>query len=214
MYFKLEIFIKKTLLILSCRLAEKCGFVSALLVEKQDISEKEDESFKMESIVNTANALSAAGRKHMDSKVFEYWLEALKMDKVDTIQEILKACTPSARNLLINGKFLYNKDGNHWLEFSVEACKSVIQGTTWCRPLVLLIAGRAMKTLQFLLNDTHKGTTDVFVRDDGDSNILHALILSSKCTALEDEFICMYQKITQTLNFETKRSLLMQENCA
>ena len=168
----------------------------------------------MEFIVNTANTLSAEGQKHMDSKVFEYWLEALKTDQADTIQEILKGCTPSARDLLINGKFLYNKDGNHWLAFSVEACKSVIQGTMWFRPLVLLIASRAIKTLQLLLNDTHKETTDVFIRDDGDSNILHALILSSKCTTLEDEFICMYQYITNALDFETKKSLLMQENCA
>ena len=168
----------------------------------------------MEFIVNTANTFSAEGQKHMDSKVFEYWLEALKTDQADTIQEILKGCTPSARDLLINGKFLYNKEGNHWLAFSIEACKSVIQGTMWFRPLVLLIASRAIKTLQLLLNDPHKETTDLFIRDDGDSNILHALILSSKCTALEDEFIRMYQYITNILDFETKKSLLMQENCA
>ena len=79
---------------------------------------------------------------------------------------------------------------------------------------MLLIASRAIKTLQLLLNDPHKETTDLFISDDGDSNILHALILSSKCTALEDEFICMYKYITNILDFETKKSLLMQENCS
>ena len=40
---------------------------------------------------------------------------------------------------------------------------------------------------------------------------MHALILSSKSTKQEDEFIELYNYIMSTLDFKTKKSLLMEE---
>ena len=94
----------------------------------------------------------------------------------------------------------------------MDACNEVIKGTRWYRPLNLVISCTAMKTLQLLLSEPHKQITDVFVKDDGGSNILHALILSSKLTKQEDEFIKLYNYIMSTLDFKTKKSLLMEEN--
>ena len=89
-----------------------------------------------------------------------------------------------------------------------------MEGTKWFHPLTLVVSCRAMKSLQVVLGGQCRDITDVFLPDDGNANIIHALILSSQSTNMEDEFIEIYNYIISTLDLETKKSLLFQENGA
>ena len=148
----------------------------------------------------------------MNEKVFLFWIEALKNDQSNVVREILEKSPPGARNVLLNGTFCYSKYCEEYLKYSVQACKNIIEGTKWFHPLILLVSCRAMKSLQIVLGGPYKNITDVFLRDDGNANIIHALILSSQSTNMEDGFIEIYNYIMSAVDLETKKSLLFQEN--
>ena len=48
----------------------------------------------------------------MNEKQFVFWIEALKYDKLETVQKIFEQCSPKGRELLINGVFMYGEDCN------------------------------------------------------------------------------------------------------
>ena len=166
----------------------------------------------IDQIVEAATALCEAGRNDMNEKVFLFWIEALKNDQSNVVREILEKSTPMARNVLLNGAFIYSKYCEKYLKYSVQACNNIMEGTKWFHPLTLVVSCRAMKSLQVILGGQYRDITDVFLRDDGYANIIHVLILSSQSTNMEDEFIEIYHYIMSTLDLETKKSLLFQEN--
>ena len=148
----------------------------------------------------------------MNEKVFLFWIEALKNDQSNVVREILEKSPPGARNILLNRTFIYSKYCEKYLKYSVQACNNIMEGTKWFHFLTLVVSCRAMKSLQVILGGQYRDITDVFLRDDGNANIIHALILSSQSTNMEDEFIEIYNYIMSTLDLETKKSLLFQEN--
>ena len=148
----------------------------------------------------------------MNEKVFLFWIEALKNDQSNVVREILEKSPPGGRSVLLNGTFIYSKYCDQYLKYSVQACSNIIEGTKWFHPLTLLVSCRAIKSLRVVLEGPYRGTTDVFLRDDRKANIIHALILSSKSTKMEDEYIEIYNYIMSTSDLETKKGLLFQEN--
>ncbi len=187
----------------------KIIFLFLCIVEGVEVCDELE--IRIKRVVEAAQALAKNGESEMDTDSLFHWMEALKYDRQDVVQEVLERCSPNARNVLLNGCFIYNTASNHWLQFSVKACKNVMEGTQWHRPLVLLMTCLSWKTLKFLFNGPFRESMNVFIRDDGDSNIIHALILSSKCST-EKEFLDLYHFVMDCLDLETRRTLLMQEN--
>ena len=166
----------------------------------------------IDQTVEGATALCEAGRNDINEKVFLFWIEALKNDQSNVVREILEKSSSGARNVLLNGTFIYSKYCEKYLKYSVQACNNINEGTKWFRPLTLVVSSRAIKSLQVILGGQYRDITEIFLRDDGYANIIHALILSSQSTNMEDEFIEIYNYIMSTLDLETKKSLLFQEN--
>ena len=182
----------------------------------EPLHEEPSDKDKVKQIVETARNLCAQNKTCVEACDVLHWIEALKNDHAHIVKDVLDQSSSEARRLLVNGAFVYPKEEEYWWQFSIDACHYLLDGTIWSKPLVLAISCRSWKTLKLLLEGEHRASTDVFVRDDGNCNILHALIYSSRCSRpeLEQQYVELYRYTMGTLDLETRRTLLMGENAA
>ncbi len=154
----------------------------------------------------------------LDSKVslpikqFTPWMDALKKDDLNFIKSVLHSCTKDQKNLLLNGQFLYSHESDHWLRICENACPSVHRGTQWRRPLFILLAAGSFNVLEFFLLSASCKDVNILSTDDDDSNILHAIVLASKCRKDVQTYMSVYSAIMKSLDKETKKKLFLAEN--
>ncbi len=170
------------------------------------------EDNKLNFIEAVKNGHYTDGEMSMPIKQFTPWMDALKNDDLDFVKSVINACTKNQKDLLLNGQFMYSHDSDHWLRICEHACPRVHRGTQWKRPLFILLAAGSFNVLEFFLLSPVCNEINILATDDDDSNIIHAIVLASKCRNDVQTYMSVYSVIMKSLDVDTKKNLLFAEN--
>ena len=139
----------------------------------------------------------------MPEEQFQFWYNAIIHDDAVFMKELLHHCNGPERQLLVNGRFVYNRDDSFVWKHETLKEPTCAFGL----PLALAVCFRSEKALHVLMSMG----CDVTETDTGGNNILHAIILTSALNDRED-FVPDFSKLMSRLSIDEKRMLLMMEN--
>ena len=172
-----------------------------------DMGVFKDENNEQSSFSSAHAVVSSVARNTeeicMPEDKFQFWYNAIFHDDAVFMKELLQHCNGAERQLLVNGRFVYNRDDSFVWKHETLKEPTCAFGL----PLALAICFGSEKALQVLMSMG----CDVTQTDTGGNNILHAVILTSALNDGED-FVPVFSKIMCRLSIDEKRMLLMMEN--
>ena len=162
----------------------------------------------MKGKIVSSSSLERSGAENcMDIDSYQFWFDAIRNNKKDTVTEILDESDKEEKNRLLNGWFHYEDDEHAGLhEIFDDSKRGNVRAT---RPFILTILYGSYDVLQCLLE---RGA-DPYCLEEGANNIFHVMgQMSYLFPEYEDYQIKSYTQCTSILGKERMSLLLSSEN--
>ena len=135
-------------------------------------------------------------------KQFQFWYDAICTNSVIFISDLLSKCDGAKQNLLVNGRFKYDKQPFTRKQKESENVYSMLE-----LPLFIAVYHQSYETIKILI----KEGVDVLQQDMVNNNIIHCIVLSSSLNQ-EADYSKLYNTFVHQISLEEKKKLLLSEN--